>query len=417
MRFPLRVFFLYTRANQASLDQLNAYLSPLVREGLLQAWAPQDIRPVEEQSDSLHRNLSRSDFVLALLSPELLDAPWMLDEQVKEAIRRFLMGKLRLMPILVSPCLWRYSPLFRNVPAEPWPEGPLPQAVNTPYWKSPEHAWAQVVRGLKRHLQRLQCPEFTPPDTVRVQGGRFNMGCKKYSEESPVREVTVPDFHMSRYPITLAQFRQFIEASGYVTDADRYGYSFLEALPPIEPVTGVNWRCNTASFAHPEHEYDHPVTHVSWNDARAYCAWLSQKTGQTWRLPSEAEWEYAARGGQQGAADHYPYAGSHSLEEVAWYAENSNEQTQPVGQKKPNSLGLYDMSGNVWEWCLDCWSNNLVCIPTNGSPKDAKNCKERVLRGGAWCSGPYACRVSMRSRYGPHFHTDATGFRVALTTA
>ena len=121
------------------------------------------------------------------------------------------------------------------------------------------------------------------------------------------------------------------------------------------------------------------VTGVSWLDAVAYCAWLSEKTGKEYRLPSEAEWEYAARGGVNGAKDNFTYAGSDNIDEVAWYNGNAGGKVHPVGQLKKNQLGLYDMSGNVWEWCADTWGPYAGC--SSASETDSTR---RVIRGDSW---------------------------------
>ncbi len=133
---------------------------------------------------------------------------------------------------------------------------------------------------------------------------------------------------------------------------------------------------------------DHPMTGISWNDAVAYAEWLSQRTNQSFSLPTEAEWEYAARGGQEGIPNNFTYAGSNNADEVAWNNENANGQTHAVGTKRPNGLGTYDMSGNVWEWCTDRYDSYSDIYADGDSiyidPKGPAEGDGRVLRGGSW---------------------------------
>ena len=158
----------------------------------------------------------------------------------------------------------------------------------------------------------------------------------------------------------------------------------------------------------------HPMIYVNWYGARAYCQWLSQQTSQNYRLPSEAEWEYAARGAEQGTKDNFLFSGSNDISKVAWYYDNSGNQTHEVGKQQPNQLGLYDMSGNVWEWCADHWHDTY-----DNAPIDAKVWDEggdntsRVLRGGAWYYSPRYCRVSDRSSFNSAMRFSNSGFRVA----
>ncbi|MDR0415020.1 MAG: formylglycine-generating enzyme family protein [Prevotellaceae bacterium] len=140
-----------------------------------------------------------------------------------------------------------------------------------------------------------------------------------------------------------------------------------------------------------------PVEMVSWNDAQEFIKKLNALTDKNYRLPTAAEWEYAAREGTKKSS--YEYLGSNNINEVAWYKENSGGQTHPVGQKKPNALGIYDMSGNVWEWCQDCWNSS---------------CLSRVYRGGSWCSPAKDCRVANRNTDGPGNRYIDIGFRLAL---
>lgn len=142
---------------------------------------------------------------------------------------------------------------------------------------------------------------------------------------------------------------------------------------------------------------NNPVENVSWYDCQEFVERLSRLTGRNFRLPSEREWEYAAKGGNKSRG--YTYSGSDDLYRVAWYTENSNNMTHPVGQKLDNELGIFDMSGNVWEWCSDCWDSS---------------CSGRVYRGGGWGSSASNCRVSSRGYDSPSYRNDFIGLRLAL---
>ncbi|MBK8877048.1 MAG: SUMF1/EgtB/PvdO family nonheme iron enzyme [Haliscomenobacter sp.] len=264
-----------------------------------------------------------------------------------------------------------------------------------------------------------QPQQETPARMVFVKGGTFEMGCTKeqgddcFDKEKPAHNVTVKDFHIGRTAVTVADFKAFIEDSRYKTDAEKQGLSRIWTGSEYKDGKGVNWRCDVSGKVRPESESDHPVIHVSWNDAVAYCQWLAQKIGQRYRLPTEAEWEYAARGGQESKG--YKYAGSHNLGEVAWFDGNSGGKTHPVGTKKPNELGLYDMSGNVWEWCEDDWHGNYHGAPTDGSAwVDSPRASRRVDRGGGWDYTALHCRAVLRNDDTPSGCYGDLGFRLAL---
>ena len=154
---------------------------------------------------------------------------------------------------------------------------------------------------------------------------------------------------------------------------------------------------------------DYPMYYVSWDEAMEFCRLLSNKTGRTYTLPTEAQWEYAARGGNKNEGA--KYAGSNMIDAVAWYKDNSGSSTHIVGSKRANALGIYDMSGNVWEWCKDWYADSYVSYDTN-NPVGPSSGSSRVLRGGSWYDSASVCRVANRGLYSPGSRDYDLGFRV-----
>ena len=183
----------------------------------------------------------------------------------------------------------------------------------------------------------------------------------------------------------------------------------------IYQVTQEQWKCvmgnNPSDFIGDQH----PVETVNWFDCQDFSKKLSERTGETFRLPTEAEFEYAARGGNQSKG--FVYSGSNSIDDVAWYTENSLDHHHPVGQKQPNELGLFDMSGNVSEWCSDWYGDFNVpegCIGVWDDPSGPETGGMRVARGGGWYINAFYCRSSVRSVGTPSTRFNGNGFRVVL---
>lgn len=245
-------------------------------------------------------------------------------------------------------------------------------------------------------------------DFCYVEGGEFEMGSTNRESEKPIHKVIVPSFYLGRYPITNQQFLPFLNDQGNQEEGGttwvNLNGSFSGVSCGIEKV-GDSYACISGQ----EH---HPMIYVSWYGAKAYCEWLSKKAGQAFRLPSEAEWEFAAKGGKQKSP--FKYAGSNHLDEVGWYLANSHSLTKPVGLKYPNQLGLYDMSGNVFEWCADHWHENYKGAPKDGAAWIKGGGQERrVVRGGSWSFNDSYCRVSVRYRSNASYRYLDIGFRVS----
>jgi formylglycine-generating enzyme required for sulfatase activity len=216
------------------------------------------------------------------------------------------------------------------------------------------------------------------------------------------------DFYLGKYEVTVAEFRVFVNNTGYKTDAENGDGSFILANGEWGQKAGINWRHDTKGETAQD---NHPVIHVSWNDAKAYCDWLSKKSGKTYRLPTEAEWEFGARGGKQSKG--FEYAGSNNLGDVGWHSGNSGNKTHAVGEKLPNELGLYDMSGNVLECCSDWYEEYPSGSQTN--PTGPTSGLFHVVRGGSWDDYPQHCRVAYRGDLTPDNRFSFLGFRLART--
>ena len=225
---------------------------------------------------------------------------------------------------------------------------------------------------------------------IWVEGGDFLMGCTSEqgnceSDEQNVRRVTVDGFYIGMLEVTQSQWEKVVGTSIYQQKSKAGGSS----TPGVGP--------------------DYPMYYVSWDEAMEFCRLLSNKTGRTYTLPTEAQWEYAARGGDKNEGA--KYAGSNMIDAVAWYADNSGSSTRIVGSKRANALGIYDMSGNVWEWCKDWYADSYVSYDTN-NPVGPSSGSYRVHRGGSWRGSASCCRVAYRYGNSPVFRDYNFGFRV-----
>jgi len=262
------------------------------------------------------------------------------------------------------------------------------------------------------------CPE---EKLALIREGTFQMGSKDGdSDEQPVHPVAVSSFYLSKYEVTLADFKTFVEAARYQTDAEKIGSSDVWNGESWDSKNGVNWRHDALGNTRLASESDHPVIHVSWNDATEYCNWLARKTNRPYRLPTESEWEYAGGGGDLPGATRTMWAGGASTEaalrQYANFMGTSDPDiypyTAPVGYLQSNRLGLHDMSGNVWEWCSDGETAYILAPETTTPPVEPVS---RALRGGGWGTTPQGCRIANRYFYPPTHRGSNVGFRVALS--
>ncbi len=215
-------------------------------------------------------------------------------------------------------------------------------------------------------------------DMVWVEGGTFQMGSDYgYNGEQPVHSVTLDGYYIGKYEVTQALWLAVMDNKP----------SYFEGM-------------------------NNPVESVSWRDCYQFVLKINQLTGLRFSLPSEAQWEFAARGGNMSKG--YTYSGSNRVDSVAWYYDISGDKTHPVGQLLPNELGIYDMSGNVMEWCLDWHSNSFYSNSPSRNPVNSTPNTERVVRGGSMRFSAESCGVAVRSDLGVNRYSSDLGFRLVL---
>ena len=315
------------------------------------------------------------------------------------------------MPALRWPVLLVLLLLSVTTPAQPAPQ---PKAL--PKAQNPEGG--RLAPGIQM---------------VAIPGGTFQMGVAGNAgsrDENPLHAVTVKPFRLGAREVTVGQFRQFVKATGYQTDAENdtggtRGCRVMDLQTGSwDYRPGRSWK--DPGFAQTN---EHPVVCVSHNDVRKFVAWLSQASGQKFRLPSEAEWEYAARAGTKdpyfwgvkgdagcafaNGADTTPWPDGSRAWGKKMNCRDGHFYTAPVGSFQPNPFGLYDMLGNVWEWLEDCYHTSYAGAPTDGSAWMSGSCRLRVVRGGSWFDDPTRLRASYRDWSLPGDRGDFYGFRLA----
>lgn len=288
----------------------------------------------------------------------------------------------------------------KTEPHKPQTTAPAKQKPATPAAK-PQQKQQTTTAKPKQQKQTVSKQPSLPPRTPQelrtetfyangvpfkmcyVKGGTFLMGATSekgsdaYDDEKPAHRVTVSDYYIGQTEVTQALW---------------------QAVMGSNP---SNWKGDNL-----------PVERVSWDDCQTFIEKLNSKTGRTFKLPTEAEWEFASRGGNNSRG--YKYSGSNYIDDVAWYTNNSNSKTHAVATKQANELGIYDMSGNVWEWCSDWYDSSYYKNSDNNNPRGAYTGSDRVRRGGSWNYDARNCRVSYRNYYTPDFRFNYLGLRLVL---
>ncbi|MGA2069396.1 MAG: formylglycine-generating enzyme family protein [Thermoguttaceae bacterium] len=296
----------------------------------------------------------------------------------------------------------------------------------------------QITNSIDMKLVLIPAGEFTmgsresAEDTAAFFNKTLSVDVLKadvFKDEHPQHRVRITrPFYLGTYHVTRGQFRQFVADTEYKTDAEKGekpgAWGWNPEKKGFESSEKYSWR--NAGF---EQTDEHPVLNVSWNDAVAFCKWLSRKEGKTYRLPTEAEWEYACRAGT--TTRYYSGDDPETLAKVAnvadaaakakfpnWYTIKASDGyvfTSPVGSFKSNAFGLYDMHGNAWQWCADWYGAKYYDASPAEDPTGPASGTVRVLRGGSWVVGPIVTRSGYRFKCSPDLRDYSSGFRVART--
>ena len=372
---PVKLFIAYAQADDDAARELRRALARFDHERLLSIFSMEDLEPGDDWPDRLSAELAQAKIVVFLLSPEAL-ASRHLTHEIQQVVNS---GK-RSIPLVLAPCDLRSTPLGDRH-ALVLGEGDRESEIEKAAWRIRAAAIAERAVIFKP-VEADWCPEM-----VMLPAGNFEMGSDEYDDEKPRHTVRVArPFAMARFPVTFDAYDHFCEQTG-----------------KQKPDDG-GWGRG-----------DRPVIKVSWEDARAYAEWLSEVSGQSCRLPSEAEWEYACRA---GTVTRYSF-GDELTPEQANVSESQIEKTTPVGQYPANAFGLHDMHGNVWEWVEDHYHRSYDLAPGDGRAwieEGADEFSSRVFRGGSWFGDRDLARCAGRGHFDPGDRDDFVGFRVVCSS-
>jgi formylglycine-generating enzyme required for sulfatase activity len=385
-----------------------------------------DLMPGQIWKSEIPKAIRQAEIFLACLSMRSVEKRGYVHREFRLALSAFgerPPGSIYLIPVRLDDCempdleIPDQGMSFQDIQwVDLWEEGGLDRLVNAiDHALGAGESQPKVVTVL-RDVNEPWCPEL-----VVIPPGNFMMGSTEPERrwaiqqgaqrewvdwEKPQHGVAIAaPFAIGKYQVSRGQFAMFVEATGHDMSGGAWVY------------IGSTWKQNAlVDWCSPGFEQtdQHPVVCVSWQDAQAYIRWLSKKTGQPYRLLSEAEWEYAARA---GTATRYWWGDNPPTLEQANFGKNVGK-TREVGSYPANPWGLYDMNGNIWEWVEDCWHESYEGAPSDGSAwleKDGGDCSRRVLRGGSWGSGPGILRSAIRDWGYSGIRSYDDGFRVART--
>ena len=432
---PVTLFYSYSHKDEGLQKELNEHLASLERIGLISPWHDREINAGVEWKGKIDERLDSADLILLLISSSFINSEYCYEKEMRRALERHKQGKACVIPIILRPCRWEHLPIKE---LQILPKDALPVTK----WQRIDDAFNNVVTEIQRAVEDLQrnrpvsersaapseplialgpwspslesnssgaerrvrdrddpalLPDLTVfkevespwcPEMVVLPAGEFLMGCSTEDPDNvenarPQHQVSIQRFAVGGYPVTFDEYDHFCAAVG-------------------------RWKPNDQGWGRGRR----PVINVTWNDAKAYCEWLTAETGEAYRLPTESEWEYACRA---GTTTRYAFGDRISTAKaryglLVW-------STAEVGCYQPNLWGLFDMHGNVDEWVEDVWHASYVDAPRDGRPwLDGGTQDERVARGGgfSWAEST-RLRSYSRARF-KYMESDRNiGFRIART--
>lgn len=426
---PITVFYSYSHKDEELRNELDKHLSVLKRQGIIAGWHDRAIEAGKDWDDEITRQLKTARIILLLISADFLASEYCWGTEMAVAMDRCNRGEAEVIPVLLR-SVYREGAEFARLQALPKDARPVK------LWADRDEAFEDIARGISKAAEQLQRKLANyHTNMVCIPAGPFTMGTTEseidglvewakgiYPGQSPTREwfmvetprhkVEVDEFFMDTHPVTNGQYKRFTEATGH---PEPTGFEELEDT----------WNYG---FKPRDHEDflgdDQPVVCVSWYDALAYAKWVGC------RLPTEAEWEKAARGGLENRR--YPWGDVSPDENRCNYGDKSPESLDHptlCGKYPPNGYSLFDMAGNVWEWCSDVFDENYYrsgqrpttnpCngdIPNFSGFRDVRQFlltlkKQRVIRGGSWKGEEGALRVARRSSFPAAGANNSIGFR------
>jgi|GEM_PF-6307973 len=418
MATQFNTVIIYSSADNIHRTDLRRHLQPLERQTsesqyVLSLWDAHEVPPGTSRDELLATKIAECQIIILLVSGHTFSDNFMkqLDYQLSEI--RLKENKINFIPILVEYYSWKDEPILKGLQLLPihQEKGVIP--VTDTAWQGKEYVWTEVVQKIKGILiswteNTSKKPE-TPPDhliapkensfdvqttkkvppplkkfdipMVKVEGGSFDMGGNRYEDEKPIHKVFLNDFFIGIHLVTQDLW--------------------------VDIMGGFNPAC----FQYSQRA---PIENISWEEVKVFLKKLNGLTGKQFRLPTESEWEYAARGGNTRKIKNYTFSGSNTIDHVGWYNQNSRNSTNVVGLMVPNALGLYDMCGNVCEWVEDNWQPSYKNAFNDGRPWISTFEKKRVIRGGSWANSSDCCRIAHRESILQHEKTSSIGFRLTL---
>ena len=444
---PVDVFISYSHKDEDLKDELYVHLAPLIRQGQIKPWQDRAIEAGAEWEQEIKARLESAEIILLLITPRFIASDYCFDKEMQRAMARHDAGTAKVIPVIMKPCYWKGT-AFSKLQVLPKDGQPVTR------WDDQDEALLDVVQGIlgaivgrqkqcdlpsKRAIAKQETDQTPVPvvfsrpvedkslsagnfierlsnnvelEMIKISSGQFWMGssdseAERWGREGPQHLVQVSEFWLGQYPVTQAQWTEVAALPKIKCDLNPFPSKFKGAMLPVEQ--------------------------ISWYEAVEFCQRLSRSTGRTYRLPSEAEWEYACRA---GANTQYSFGDTITGKQVNCNFQKTvvvskgfmglgrkeaksgtyQKKTTVVGSFSSNAWGLYDMHGNVWEWCADHKHNNYNGAPIDGSPwLSGDESKYRVRRGGGWLNNPRNCRSACRKSYDPDNRYDALGFRVVCS--